>query len=1312
MSESFEPYVRPTSNSTPTPEGYEAFVRKEQEYEPFNRFGSAETIVEDTITEAGNLGEMILALPEIVGGAGGTLLGGTIDYISEQMSANSKERELDKRIDGGEEIPLNEYIKLKKEIDDVTWKKSFEKSAKIASASAAGEGEAGLPSLNLAVHFGDILEWSSKKLGLEDEYKEFKKTYDDRSKLSMTTKFMTMVGEGLEENAESWEKSGGFPKEATIALAELILLKTNSIARGGKAVLDKTGVTSLTKRAGDVVGLKTSDLSRDKAHLKKIKEDKIGLNEGKAEAELRAEAFKRKMEATNYGPVLRQNKGELPSDYTGAMRYFEGLRDNIDVLEKKLKEAKTQEEFELAMANIAKQQMQTDKIVIKEVYQNLQGKFIKERGKAAYDNFLKKAELRQEGQDIKFDRLEQEIWDNVYVPIRKFNELGTAELAKNGRLEYNDIIIDPKVAGPFQPRIYMQKANSWLGNILENITGSRAIGKNKQIEGEVAAFGEQRNAISATQGQEYFVVERPVPKKLFEMLKNWKENKDIIRDSKVPLRKPSPKNPDGSTNYKIKGDIVVDKTTGEVMMTNRGIFQEFSRFLWLANQLNVFPGKKPQIYGMMKAFAGKHTSLKKVLKQHSYATKALERYNKVNAGRVETPAMKREYERLQSILKDAERKKGNIDYYRKNKQKFEKKIDEIMGTIDKGIKREVISIDKLRNGEGYVVNRFIKNKKGYNVRVPDRVLSLARNQRNTRVPGQSLSTRSQRAQVKNATRREIEETVRNRDGSIQEQVKDPFLVELLKSGEVAQALRDMGIERSLQESPYMKERSKADPLLDDPIAVPKDFIGRPKGKEQSIETTRPGVDFAKEGFPKLEQMRTDKVTAEILEDVFIRREPNIVNHVSNAMIRNMLLNPLPHIHNEIIHLVGTAGISSFVTPKGMKELSQAMRDGWDDVVGVSDLYIKARQEGAPIMSTNVVTENYFRPVLRTVQDKVGFGKNSAMVKEIAKVTGTKVAEVYGGIGDKVSRQGMWMSRDIMYMALLRIKMAKHPELGLAGAIKLVDAHMPTYRLPPRVGEKILGAKMSRMLSKHILSQPTIAIFARYKHGFVKSGLNTIRDMAVGIDPLLRKMGKPGESLADFIDAEGAALGRTPKAQLREGLESGAALAVMSTLIYPMIDMMLTETLGNSSEAHIRRGGILHLIDTIQAVATGKKDNYALFSNLFTMNPVLQVAAELGMNQTFYNGRNIYDVRDPFGQTVVNLLDNLSTRIPMVSMVGNAQDDMQNFDPVKYLFKNLDISIKTRQQVLRLLKQQERQQTAADNRARERLREELAEELAD
>ena len=1289
--------AEPKANLVPFDQ--EAFLK--EKVEP--SFGSPETIGIDTITEAGNIGEMILALPEIIGGAGGTILGGTLDYIEEQGRANFKEAELEKRIETGEEIPIDEYKKVLAEIEGATWKNSFVKQNKIQRDSAAGEGTVPV-SLNVGSHLGTVLEWSSKQLGLDEEYKEFKENYDDRSKLSMTTKFMTMVGEGLESSAEDIEKSSGLPKEATIALAELVMLKTNAIVKSGKAVLDNTGVTTVSKRAGDIVGLKTSDLAKDKKFLDDIKQDKIGLKEGPVEANLRAEVFERKMEGNQYGPILKQNKGELPSDYTAGMAYFTNLRDNITNLEKALKEVKTQEEFELAMANIAKQQGQTDKLLMKEVYQNIQGRFIKERGKKAYDAFVEKASLKQEGQNIKLDKLEQEIWTNVYEPLRKFNELGTMELAKNGKLEYNDISIDPKVAGPFQPRIYMTKANTWLEGILENITGSKVRGK--QMEGEIAVFGEQRNLRAATRGQEYYVVERPIPVKLFEMMNNWRNDKDIIRDSQVAARGPSPKNADGTTNWKIKGDILYD-SNGNIRLTNRGIFQEFSRFLWLADQLNVFPGRKPQIYGMMKSFAGSKTSAGKATEQYLNAVKEIKEFNRRYEGVVETKKMKQEFDRLEASKKDAQRKLANVEYYRKNKVKYEAKIFEIMKLIDKKVRREVIAIDKLKASEGYVVNRFIKNKKGETVRIPDSVLSLARNKRNSMVPGQSLSTRSQRATIKNATRREVTETV---DGP-RVQIKDPFLVELLKTGEIAQALRDLGIDRSLTESPYMKERSKLDPSLPDPINVPKDFIGRPKRgqKEQSIETTRPGVDFTKEGFPELEGLRTDKITAEILEDVFRRREPNIVNQVSNAMIRNMLLNPLPHIHNEVIHLVGTAGLTTFVTSKGRKELAQAMKDAWDDVVNVSPLYVQARVEGAPIMSTNVITDAYFKPLLKQAQDKTGFDINSPLIKEMAKRTGTKAADIYGSIGDNLSRKGMWMSRDIMYMALVRLKMKKHPELGLPGAIKLVDAHMPTYRMPPRVGEKIIGAKMSRMLSKHILSQPTIAIFARYKHGFVKSGLNTLRDIGAGADPILRNLGKPGENIANFIDAEGVRMGRTPEAQFREGLESGAALAIMSTLIYPMIDMMLSETLGSNSEAHIRRGGILHLVDTIQGVATGKKDNYALFSNLFTLNPVLQVAAELGMNTTFYNGRQIYDVRDPFGQTVVNLLNNMATRVPMISMVNNAQDDMEEFDPVKYLFRNVDVSIKTQQQVLRALKNQERQQTAADNRARERLREELREE---
>ena len=123
MALDYEPYVRSTAQALPIPEDYEVF----------NRFGSAKTLGMDTITEAGNLGEMILALPEIVGAAGSIVVGGTLDYFEEQGRANFKEAELEKRLDAGEEIPRNEYEKTLAEIEGATWKNSFVKANRISN---------------------------------------------------------------------------------------------------------------------------------------------------------------------------------------------------------------------------------------------------------------------------------------------------------------------------------------------------------------------------------------------------------------------------------------------------------------------------------------------------------------------------------------------------------------------------------------------------------------------------------------------------------------------------------------------------------------------------------------------------------------------------------------------------------------------------------------------------------------------------------------------------------------------------------------------------------------------------------------------------------------------------------------------------------------------------------------------------------------------------------------------------------------------------------------------------------------------------
>ena len=137
------------------------------------------------------------------------------------------------------------------------------------------------------------------------------------------------------------------------------------------------------------------------------------------------------------------------------------------------------------------------------------------------------------------------------------------------------------------------------------------------------------------------------------------------------------------------------------------------------------------------------------------------------------------------------------------------------------------------------------------------------------------------------------------------------------------------------------------------------------------------------------------------------------------------------------------------------------------------------------------------------------------------------------------------------------------------------------------------------------------------------------------------------------------------------------------------------------EAHIRRGGILHLIDTIRGVTSGEKDNYALFSNLMTINPTVNMALELALNTTFYNGRAIYDTSDPIGQIGSDITSKLASGIPLFSQITNAQDDQGNFDAEKILYRQFDVKVKSHKQIVKQIENLRRERVTRENKEKAR-----------
>ena len=229
---------------------------------------------------------------------------------------------------------------------------------------------------------------------------------------------------------------------------------------------------------------------------------------------------------------------------------------------------------------------------------------------------------------------------------------------------------------------------------------------------------------------------------------------------------------------------------------------------------------------------------------------------------------------------------------------------------------------------------------------------------------------------------------------------------------------------------------------------------------------------------------------------------------------------------------------------------------------------------------------------------------------------------------RASSKAMWMVRDTMYLQLIKEHMLEgmtHEE-----AIREVDRHMPTYRLPSRVGPKILGAKATRGISK-VLQNPTITVFSRYHHGVVKSMIETGKDVAA-----IRK-GKEGTK------------------QFLHGIDTLAAYGVALAILYPLADRLAEELTGNKNATQ-RRAGPFHILEAIREVTHGEKDNQALLAAVFTFNPALLMLVQLAINKQMYSGRQIYHNTDTLKQQAGDVGGYLAKQLPQAQSALRAGGD--------------------------------------------------------
>ncbi|MCI4436437.1 MAG: hypothetical protein JHC33_06465, partial [Ignisphaera sp.] len=333
--------------------------------------------------------------------------------------------------------------------------------------------------------------------------------------------------------------------------------------------------------------------------------------------------------------------------------------------------------------------------------------------------------------------------------------------------------------------------------------------------------------------------------------------------------------------------------------------------------------------------------------------------------------------------------------------------------------------------------------------------------------------------------------------------------------------------------------------------------------------------------------------AEVIEDAAKNNKSGLIPLVNNIITRSFMLNFFPHFMNEFLHWWDARGASGVVTPfgvpmgasKGLVGLAKTLPDAVKSVITQDDFQMKILRNGGSLMAPIGRHATKAEDILSyALKDAVKTGQ----LLDIAKAIGTTVPETLKRISDG-SAAIMWGLRDIMYTQLIKEQLLTTPDM--AEAIKEVNRHMPSYRLPSR----ILG---SRTVAKGMKSE--WVQFSAYHHNMLSSLANMAEELA---SPMMKN--KPNE----FV----------------KGLDRTLALAMASYIVFPALDSTYQSMFGsNDHKLTERKAGPLHLIDSGQeAVNAPSVDSFHNFAvSVVTPTPMFTIPAEILNNRYGYTGKKI------------------------------------------------------------------------------------------
>jgi hypothetical protein len=493
-------------------------------------------------------------------------------------------------------------------------------------------------------------------------------------------------------------------------------------------------------------------------------------------------------------------------------------------------------------------------------------------------------------------------------------------------------------------------------------------------------------------------------------------------------------------------------------------------------------------------------------------------------------------------------------------------------------------------------------------------------------------------------------------------------------------LRDMSIKEARdaeieQHTPYTYEKDYQGVLYQRNAEL-KDFIRANQfledltknrsWMEENAFKTEPGkempTDFRRpkdlDRVPQLDGYAFKEPYASIIEDFARVNDMNALTWMSGAMIKAMMINPLPHMLNEGWHLYNARGLTGWVTPAGIYRFARTGMPALRSVITQDAEYLETMKLGGSMLSSQVRNSAFMENLFDKANKE--FAKTPEF-KDLAKSWAMKPIDAFNTLSKKAN-MAMWTVRDMMYMQLVNENMM-YNNMSRAEAIKEVERHMPNYRIP----HKVMG---SRAMSE-VLQNPNVTVFSRYHYGLVNSLKETAKDLAA------LRQGQAG--VKDFL----------------HGADTAAAIAVAIGVLYPLQDQIAQYLTGNK-DATVRRAGPFHVFHALHGLATLDKDPMAVISSFFTFNPALLAGAQLIFDRQLYNGQPIYHPEDSPAKITDDIKNYVLKQHPLIGQEMKAETEGdEGFK--NWLARQLDIESPTKKTVMQRKKYQQQRKVAGIHR---------------